>query len=69
MIRNSDLTYQTHVFADYTALSETVMHTDVDDVIENVMTQQQPVCLHLLNGSAVTVFSVGAAESITLPLI
>lgn len=53
-----------------TALSETVMHTDVDiNVIGNVMTQQQPACLHLLNGSAVSGFSVGAAESITLPLM
>lgn len=36
---------------------------------QNVMTQQQPVWLPLLNGSAVTGFSVGAAESIPLPLM
>lgn len=53
-----------------TTLSETVMHTDVDtNVIRNVMTQQQPARFHLLNGSAVTGFSVSAAESITLPLM
>lgn len=53
-----------------TALSETVMRTDVDtNVIRNVMTQQQPVRLNLPNGSAVSGFSVGAAESITLPLM
>lgn len=34
-----------------------VMHTDVEtDVIGNVMTQQEPVCFRLLNGSSVTVF-------------
>lgn len=72
MINNPDSTIQTHVFTkpNDTALSEMVMHTDVDtNVIGNVMTQQQPVYLHLLNGSAVTGFSVGAAESITLPLM
>lgn len=74
MINKSDWTIQTYAFAKQkwmiAALSPTVMHTDVDtNVTGNVMTQQQPVCLHLLNGSAVTVFSVGAAESITLPLM
>lgn len=53
-----------------TALSETVIHTDVDtNVIGNVMTQQQQEYLHLLNGSAVSGFSVSAAESVTLPLM
>lgn len=65
MINNSDSTIQARVFAE-----QNLNDTDVDtNVIGKVMTQQQPVCLHLLNGSAVSGFSVGTAESITLPLM
>lgn len=55
-LNNSDLCF-CRTKPNDTALFETVMHTDVDtNVIGNVMTQQHPVCLHLLNGYAVTVF-------------
>lgn len=62
-MNNSDSEIPAYVFAKWYGI---VWNTNV---IGNVMTQQQLVRLRLLNGSAVTVFSVCAAESTTLSLM